>query len=71
MGVPDRRLDALAGGGVTGRIIELLKGAAYETLFSKSKNLGLDQLMIAGARLPAIINQSDRHPINDRITSQI
>ena len=54
--------------GVTGRITDLLKGAAYEALSAKSKYLGLDQLMTAGSRLPSIINQTADYPFSDRIT---
>jgi len=43
--------------GVTGRIIHLLRRAATDALTHKSKSVGLDQLLIAGAHLPAIINQ--------------
>ncbi len=43
--------------GVTGRIIDLLRRAATDALTHKSKSVGLDQLLIAGAHLPAIINQ--------------
>jgi Cdc6-like AAA superfamily ATPase len=43
--------------GVTGRIIDLLRRAATDALTHKSKSVGLEQLLIAGANLPAIINQ--------------
>jgi Cdc6-like AAA superfamily ATPase len=43
--------------GVTGRIIDLLRRAAVDALGHKSKSVGIDQLLIAGANLPAIINQ--------------
>jgi len=45
--------------GVTGRIIDLLRRAAVDALGHKSKSVGIDQLLIAGAHLPAIINQRD------------
>jgi Cdc6-like AAA superfamily ATPase len=43
--------------GVTGRVIDLLRGAAIQTLAQKSKTLTLEHLMSAGAALPTIINQ--------------
>jgi hypothetical protein len=43
--------------GVTGRIIDLLRRAAIDAVAHKSKTVGLDQLLAAGASLPAIINQ--------------
>src|ERR1700737_2522453 len=49
--------------GVTGRIIDLLRRAAVDALGHKSKSVGIDQLMIAGAHLPAIINQRGEFPI--------
>jgi hypothetical protein len=49
--------------GVTGRIIDLLRRAAVDALGHKSKSVGIDQLLIAGARLPAIINQRGEFPI--------
>jgi hypothetical protein len=48
--------------GVTGRIIDLLRRAAG-ALGHKSKSVGIDQLLIAGAHLPAIINQRGKFPI--------
>lgn len=57
--------------GVTGRITDLLKGAAVEALRAKTKVLGLDQLMAAGGRLPAIINQIGGIPITDTLKRQI
>lgn len=56
--------------GVTGRITDLLKGAAIETLRTKAKMLALDQLMIAGGRMPNIINQSGGYPFNDALKRQ-
>jgi hypothetical protein len=49
--------------GVTGRIIDLLRGAAVDALGHKSKSVGIVQLLMAGARLPAIINQRTEFPI--------
>jgi Cdc6-like AAA superfamily ATPase len=49
--------------GVTGRIIDLLRRAAVDALTHKSKSVGLDQLLVAGANLPAIINQRADFPI--------
>ena len=49
--------------GVTGRIIDLLRRAAVDALGHKSKSVGIDQLLIAGAHLPAIINQRGEFPI--------
>jgi hypothetical protein len=49
--------------GVTGRIIDLLRGAAVDALGHKSKSVGIVQLLRAGARLPAIINQRTEFPI--------
>jgi hypothetical protein len=56
--------------GVTGRITDLLKGAAIEALRNKAKTLGIDELMAAGTRLPAIINQSGIFPIDDTLKRQ-
>jgi hypothetical protein len=56
--------------GVTGRITDLLKAAAIETQRTKAKLLRLDELMAAGARLPAIINQSSVFPITDTLKRQ-
>jgi hypothetical protein len=50
-------------GGVTGRIIDLLRRAAVDAIGHKSKFVGIDQLLIAGAHLPAIINQRGEFPI--------
>jgi putative transposase len=49
--------------GVTGRIIDLLRLAAVDALGHKSKSVGIEQLLIAGANLPAIINQRGEFPI--------
>ncbi len=38
--------------GVTGRIIDLLRRAAIDALGHKSKSVGIDQLLMAGAHLP-------------------
>jgi hypothetical protein len=43
--------------GVTGLIIDLLRRPAADALGHKSKSVGIDELLIAGAHLPAIINQ--------------
>ena len=56
--------------GVTGRITDLLKSAAIETLRTKANFLTLDQLMIAGGRMPNIINQSGGYPFNDTLKRQ-
>jgi len=52
---------ALAGG-ATGRIIEPLRRVATEALRHKSKSVGSDKLLIAGARHSAINNQHARVP---------
>jgi len=49
--------------GVTGRIIDLLRRAAADALTHKSRTVGLDELLVAGASLPAIINQRRDFPI--------
>jgi hypothetical protein len=49
--------------GVTGRIIDLLRRAAVDALGHKSKSVGIDQLLMAGAHLPAITNQRGEFPI--------
>jgi hypothetical protein len=49
--------------GVTGRITDLLRRAAIDALGHKSKSIGIDQLLMAGANLPAIINQRGEFPI--------
>jgi hypothetical protein len=49
--------------GVTGGIIDLLRRAAVDALGHKSKSVGIDQLLMAGAHLPAIINQRTEFPI--------
>lgn len=43
--------------GVTGRIIDVLRRAALDAMATKAKSVGLDQLLMAGATLPAIVNQ--------------
>ncbi len=43
--------------GVTGRIIEVLRRAAYQAIADKSKKVGLPQLQIVGARMPAVIGR--------------
>jgi hypothetical protein len=49
--------------GVTGRIIDLLRRAAVDALGQKTKSVGIDQLLVAGTHLPAIINQRREFPI--------
>jgi hypothetical protein len=48
--------------GVTGRNIDLLRRIA-DGLEHKSRSVGIDQLLIAGAHVPAIINQRGEFPI--------
>jgi hypothetical protein len=48
---------------LTGRIIDLLRRAAVDALGHKSKSVGIDRLLMAGAHLPAIINQRGEFPI--------
>jgi AAA+ superfamily predicted ATPase len=55
--------------GVTGRIIDLLRRAAVNAMTHKARSVGLDQLLAAGANLPAIINQRADFPIYDTIKS--
>jgi hypothetical protein len=43
--------------GVTGRIIDVLRRAALDAVATKTKPFGIDQLLMAGATLPAIANQ--------------
>ena len=43
--------------GVTGRIIDLLRRAAINAAANKRKPVTIDQLLAAGATLPAIVNQ--------------
>ena len=57
--------------GVTGRIIDLLRRAAIDALTQKSMSVGIDHLLVAGANLPAIINQRAEFPVWDVIKSQI
>jgi AAA+ superfamily predicted ATPase len=49
--------------GVTGRIIDLLRRTAIDALTQKSKSVGIHHLLVAGANLPAIINQRADFPI--------
>ena len=42
--------------GVTGRIIDLLRRAAIDALTQKSKSVGIDHLLLAGAHLPSSTN---------------
>jgi AAA+ superfamily predicted ATPase len=44
-------------GGVTGRIIEVLRRAAYQALTDKSQSVGVEQLQFVGARMPAVVGQ--------------
>jgi hypothetical protein len=46
-----------------GRIIDLLRRAAIDARGHKSKSVGIDQLLIAGTHLPAIIDQRGEFPI--------
>jgi Cdc6-like AAA superfamily ATPase len=55
--------------GVTGRIIDLLRRAAVNAMTHKARSVGLDQLLAAGAHLPAIINQRADFTIYDTIKS--
>ena len=57
--IDQRFIDYLLGltDGVTGRIIDLLRRAALQALKHKSKSVGIDELLYAGAHLPAIISQ--------------
>ena len=41
--------------GVTGRIIEVVRRAAYQAIADKSKTVGLPQLQYVGARITAVI----------------
>ena len=43
--------------GVTGRIIDLLRRAPINAVAKKAKTVTIDQLLAAGATLPAIVNQ--------------
>lgn len=43
--------------GVTGRIIEVLRRAAYQAISDRSKKVGLAQLQYVGARMPAVIGR--------------
>jgi hypothetical protein len=43
--------------GVTGRIIEVLRRAAFQGLADKSQQVGLQQLQHVGARMPAVIGR--------------
>jgi Bacterial TniB protein len=43
--------------GVTGRIIDVLRRAALDAIATNAKSVGIDQLLMAGATLPAIVNQ--------------
>jgi hypothetical protein len=45
-----------------GGIIDVLRRAAIDSLGHKSKSVGIVQLLIAGAHLPAIINQRGEFP---------
>jgi len=54
---------------LTGRIIDLLRRAAVDALGHKSKSVGIDQLLIAGANLPAIINQGANFRFRTSLTA--
>jgi Bacterial TniB protein len=43
--------------GVTGRIIEVLRRAAFQALVDKSQKVGLSQLQHVGARMPSVIGR--------------
>lgn len=43
--------------GVTGRIIEVLRRAAFQALVDKSPKVGLSQLQHVGARMPSVIGR--------------
>jgi hypothetical protein len=43
--------------GVTGRIIEVLRRAAFQALADKSQKVGLQQLQHVGARMPSVIGR--------------
>jgi hypothetical protein len=43
--------------GVTGRIIEVLRRAAFQALVDKSSMVGLSQLQYVGARMPSVIGR--------------
>jgi hypothetical protein len=45
------------------RLTVLLRITAVDALEHKSRSVGIDQLLIAGAHLPAIINQRGEFPI--------
>ena len=42
---------------VTGRIIDVLRRAALDAIATEAKSVGIDQWLMAGATLPAIVNQ--------------
>jgi hypothetical protein len=44
---------------VTGRIIEVVRRAAYQAIADKSKKVGLLQLQYVGARMPAVIGRGN------------
>jgi len=43
--------------GVTGRIIEVLRRAAFQALADKSQKVGLSQLQHVGAKMPSVIGR--------------
>ncbi len=43
--------------GVTGRIIEVLRRAAFQAIADKSEKVGLPQLQYVGARMPSVIGR--------------
>ena len=43
--------------GVTGRIIEVLRRAAFQAIADKSQTVGLQQLQYVGSRMPSVIGR--------------
>ena len=43
--------------GVTGRIIEVLRRAAFQAIADKSQKVGLQQLQFVGAHMPSVIGR--------------
>jgi hypothetical protein len=43
--------------GVTGRIIEVLRRAAFQAIADKSQKVGLQQFQYVGARMPPVIGR--------------
>lgn len=42
---------------VTGRVIEILRRAAFRAIADKSQKVGLQQLQYVGARMPSVIGR--------------